>query len=192
MCLTIYMVASAGGMVIGGFLAADPARCERIVGIGFSVAAALALIIGFTPFRRRRCRCCSGDGPRRRHCRRRRATCSSSVVARQRDRPRLRRRLFGSRHRPGHRAAAVRHADGPSPSVAGLARHRPGPARDGRERVPRCARRAGPASRRRRPAAVPARATRQTALRWRLDAGVEHLAAVRFHQSSDEKISTSL
>ena len=48
MCLTIYMVASAGGMVIGGFLAADPARCERIVGIGFSVAAALALVIGFT------------------------------------------------------------------------------------------------------------------------------------------------
>ena len=48
MCLTIYMVASAGGMVIGGFLAADPARCERIVGLGFSVAAALALVIGFT------------------------------------------------------------------------------------------------------------------------------------------------
>ena len=48
MCLTIYMLASAGGMVIGGFLAADPARCERIVGIGFSVAAALALVIGFT------------------------------------------------------------------------------------------------------------------------------------------------
>jgi MFS family permease len=47
MCLTIYMVASAGGMVIGGFLAADPARCERIVGLGFSCAAALALVIGF-------------------------------------------------------------------------------------------------------------------------------------------------
>jgi MFS transporter, FSR family, fosmidomycin resistance protein len=48
MCLTIYMVASASGMVVGGFLAADPARCERIVGLGFSVAAALALVIGFT------------------------------------------------------------------------------------------------------------------------------------------------
>ena len=47
MCLTIYMVASAGGMVIGGFLAANPARCERIVGLGFSGAAALALVIGF-------------------------------------------------------------------------------------------------------------------------------------------------
>ena len=47
-CLTIYMVASAGGMVLGGFLAADPARCERIVGIGFSAAAVIALVIGFT------------------------------------------------------------------------------------------------------------------------------------------------
>jgi FSR family fosmidomycin resistance protein-like MFS transporter len=47
MCLTFYMVASAGGMVIGGFLAADPSRCEKIVAIGFSIAAVLALIIGF-------------------------------------------------------------------------------------------------------------------------------------------------
>lgn len=47
MCLTIYMVASAGGMVVGGFLAADPARCERIVGLGFSAAATIALVIGF-------------------------------------------------------------------------------------------------------------------------------------------------
>ena len=49
MCLTFYMVASAGGMVIGGFLAADPARCEKIVGFGFGVAAALALTLGFAP-----------------------------------------------------------------------------------------------------------------------------------------------
>jgi MFS family permease len=47
MCLTIYMVASAGGMVFGGFLAADPARCERIVGLGFGIAATIALVIGF-------------------------------------------------------------------------------------------------------------------------------------------------
>ena len=47
MCLTIYMVASAGGMVAGGFLAADPTRCERIVGLGFGVAASIALVIGF-------------------------------------------------------------------------------------------------------------------------------------------------
>lgn len=47
MCLTVYMVCSAGGMVLGGFLAADPARCERIVGAGFGIAAAIALVVGF-------------------------------------------------------------------------------------------------------------------------------------------------
>lgn len=46
-CLTVYMVCSAGGMVLGGFLASDPARCERVVGIGFGAAAAVALLIGF-------------------------------------------------------------------------------------------------------------------------------------------------
>jgi MFS family permease len=45
MCLTVYMVASAGGMVLGGFLAADPARCERIVGIGFGLAACVAVAL---------------------------------------------------------------------------------------------------------------------------------------------------
>jgi FSR family fosmidomycin resistance protein-like MFS transporter len=45
MCLTIYMLGSAGGMVLGGFLASDAARCERIVGLGFSLAAALALLL---------------------------------------------------------------------------------------------------------------------------------------------------
>ena len=54
MCLTIYMVCSAGGMVAGGFLASDPARCERIVGAGFGVAAAIALMIGFTRSEERR------------------------------------------------------------------------------------------------------------------------------------------
>jgi len=49
LCLTFYMVAAAGGMVIGGFLAADPSRCERIVGMGFGVAAIVALTIGFAP-----------------------------------------------------------------------------------------------------------------------------------------------
>jgi len=46
MCLTVYMVCSAGGMVLGGFLASDPARCERIVGIGFGLAALVALMLG--------------------------------------------------------------------------------------------------------------------------------------------------
>ncbi|MEO8012648.1 MAG: MFS transporter [Polaromonas sp.] len=44
-CLTVYMVCAAGGMVLGGFLAADPTRCERIVGIGYGVAAAVALVL---------------------------------------------------------------------------------------------------------------------------------------------------
>lgn len=46
-CLSIYMVCSAGGMVLGGFLASDPSRCERIVGIGFGLAAAMALVLAF-------------------------------------------------------------------------------------------------------------------------------------------------
>jgi MFS family permease len=49
MCLTVYMVCSAGGMVAGGFLASDPSRCERVVGAGFGVAALVALCIGFAP-----------------------------------------------------------------------------------------------------------------------------------------------
>jgi MFS family permease len=49
-CLTVYMVASAAGMVVGGFLASDPTRCERIVGAGFGMAAALALVLAFASF----------------------------------------------------------------------------------------------------------------------------------------------
>lgn len=45
MCLPIYMVCSAAGMVLGGFLVSDPARCERIIGIGFGVAALVALVV---------------------------------------------------------------------------------------------------------------------------------------------------
>ncbi len=46
LCLSVYMLCSAGGMVLGGFLAADPARCERVIGVGFGLAAALALVLG--------------------------------------------------------------------------------------------------------------------------------------------------
>ncbi len=49
LCLTVYMVCSAGGMVFGGFLAADSSRCERVVATGFGIAALIALAIGFTP-----------------------------------------------------------------------------------------------------------------------------------------------
>jgi MFS family permease len=49
MCLTFYMVASAGGMVVGGFLAADASRCERIVALAFGAAAVIALTLGYAP-----------------------------------------------------------------------------------------------------------------------------------------------
>jgi sugar phosphate permease len=45
-CLTTYMVCSAAGMLAGGFLASDPARCERVVGTAFGSAAVLALVLG--------------------------------------------------------------------------------------------------------------------------------------------------
>ena len=45
MCLTIYMLCSAGGMLLGGFLAADPSRCERVVAAGMGLAAAVALLL---------------------------------------------------------------------------------------------------------------------------------------------------
>ncbi len=48
-CLTIYMVAAACAMVLGGFLAADPARCEKVVGVGVGLAACVALVLAFAP-----------------------------------------------------------------------------------------------------------------------------------------------
>ena len=48
-CLSIYMVCSASGMVLGGFLAADAARCERVVGIGMGLAAVIALSVAYLP-----------------------------------------------------------------------------------------------------------------------------------------------
>jgi len=48
-CLTAYMVCSAAGMAVGGFLAAQPERCERIIAAGVGMAALVALTIGFTP-----------------------------------------------------------------------------------------------------------------------------------------------
>ena len=49
LCLTVYMVCSAGGMVVGGFLAAKPERSERIVGLAFAAAAGLALLVALAP-----------------------------------------------------------------------------------------------------------------------------------------------
>jgi MFS family permease len=47
MCVTVFMVCSAGGTVLGGFLASDPARCERVVGVGFGIGALIALFLAF-------------------------------------------------------------------------------------------------------------------------------------------------
>ncbi len=49
LCLSIYMVCAATGMVLGGFLAAEPERCERIVGIGMGLAACVALSVALLP-----------------------------------------------------------------------------------------------------------------------------------------------
>ena len=48
-CLSIYMLCSASGMMLGGFLAADPARCERVVGVGMGLAAVIALSVAYLP-----------------------------------------------------------------------------------------------------------------------------------------------
>jgi MFS family permease len=47
LCLSTYMVCAAAGMVAGGCLASAPDRCERIVGIGFGLAALVALGLGY-------------------------------------------------------------------------------------------------------------------------------------------------
>jgi MFS transporter, FSR family, fosmidomycin resistance protein len=49
LCLTIYMVCSACGMLVGGFLASDPERSERIVGAAFGLAAGCALLVALVP-----------------------------------------------------------------------------------------------------------------------------------------------
>jgi MFS family permease len=49
LCITTYMVCSACAMVAGGFLASDPARCERVIAAGFGMAACVALTLGFAP-----------------------------------------------------------------------------------------------------------------------------------------------
>ncbi len=48
-CLSIYMVGSASGMVVGGFLARDPSRCERVVATGMGLAACIALWMALGP-----------------------------------------------------------------------------------------------------------------------------------------------
>ena len=49
LCLTAFMLASAAGTLIGGFVATNPDHAERIVAAGFAVAAVISLVIAFSP-----------------------------------------------------------------------------------------------------------------------------------------------
>jgi MFS family permease len=48
LCLTAFMLASAAGTLIGGFVAGDPAKAEQTVAIGYTVAATVSLVIAFS------------------------------------------------------------------------------------------------------------------------------------------------
>jgi MFS family permease len=48
-CITVYMVCAGCGMVLGGFLVQDPARCERIIAAGMGLAALAALALALAP-----------------------------------------------------------------------------------------------------------------------------------------------
>jgi MFS family permease len=47
LCVTVYMVSSAFGMVAGGFLATGSKHCERIVAVGFGIAVVISLMLAF-------------------------------------------------------------------------------------------------------------------------------------------------
>lgn len=47
MCLTIYMVCTSVGMVLGGFLVGRARPSEHIVGTAFALASTLSLVLGF-------------------------------------------------------------------------------------------------------------------------------------------------
>lgn len=46
LCLSAYMLSSAGGNVFGGHLIRDPRRTAGVAGLGFGLAGAVALVIG--------------------------------------------------------------------------------------------------------------------------------------------------
>jgi FSR family fosmidomycin resistance protein-like MFS transporter len=48
LCLTAYMVASAGGMIIGGLLVRTPTRADQMIGLGFGGAMIVALVIALS------------------------------------------------------------------------------------------------------------------------------------------------
>jgi MFS transporter, FSR family, fosmidomycin resistance protein len=49
MLLTVYMIASAVGMIVGGLMVTDPQRADKVLGVGFATGAVVALILGFAP-----------------------------------------------------------------------------------------------------------------------------------------------
>ncbi|MEZ5660332.1 MAG: MFS transporter [Burkholderiaceae bacterium] len=49
-CLSVYMVASAIGMLPGGFIAASPERAERLIAVGFGGAAIASLSMLLVPW----------------------------------------------------------------------------------------------------------------------------------------------
>jgi MFS transporter, FSR family, fosmidomycin resistance protein len=115
-CVSVYMLCSAGGMVLGGFLAADPARCERVVAAGLAFAAAVALMLavldvpgGLVPVLFGLMGFATGTGAPSRDLIVKRATpphASGRVYG----------VVFGAGYRPGNFAADLRQPDG-SPAV---------------------------------------------------------------------------
>ncbi|RIK91340.1 MAG: MFS transporter [Burkholderiales bacterium] len=49
-CLTAFMLASAGGTLVGGFMAGDPERAERVIAACFGIAVLLALSLAWLPW----------------------------------------------------------------------------------------------------------------------------------------------
>lgn len=46
LCLTVYMLCSAGGILVGGIVASDPSRAEPTIAVSYGVAACTAVILG--------------------------------------------------------------------------------------------------------------------------------------------------
>jgi MFS transporter, FSR family, fosmidomycin resistance protein len=44
-CITAYMLANAGGMIVGGFLAAHTTRHEKVIALGFGIAGLLSVVV---------------------------------------------------------------------------------------------------------------------------------------------------
>ena len=44
----VFMLGSAGGMLVGGYLVEDPSRADRVVAVSLGVATVFALLIGWT------------------------------------------------------------------------------------------------------------------------------------------------